>query len=45
MEPQISLVADDQSEVEWGSVTCPKPLGPFELMLEMRVKDIFMHSV
>lgn len=38
---QISLVVDDQSEVERGSVTHLKPLGPLELMLDTRAKDLF----
>lgn len=37
---QISLVVVDPSEVECGSLTCPKPLGPLELMLDTRAKDL-----
>lgn len=41
MELRVSLVANDVSGQGCGWVTCPKSLGPLELMLDVKTEDLF----
>ena len=41
MELKVSLIANNVSGQVCGWVTCPKSPGPLELMLDVKIEDLF----
>lgn len=41
MELKVSLIANNVSGQGCGWVTCPKSPGPLELMLDVKIEDLF----